>query len=141
MRFGSTLVITFLVPILDILASVGAAPSGLQPRTLPIALDFAYPAPGQVVHHSDVFMALFGIQVNHKHCNHVGPTLPMNWSVEMANRSIDLGPWPLTVSNPEESIYFYPLPSDTPAGQAMLRYQYVVCSQTWSDYSQPFTMA
>jgi hypothetical protein len=54
MRFRSTLVITFLVPILDILASVGASPSGFRSRDEPMLgspslLDFESPVPGQVV--------------------------------------------------------------------------------------------
>ncbi|KAI0290772.1 hypothetical protein BC826DRAFT_1025114 [Russula brevipes] len=51
MRFRSMLVITFLVPILDILASVGAAPSSFRSRDTsdaPITLvDFAAPTVGQ----------------------------------------------------------------------------------------------
>jgi hypothetical protein len=48
MRFRSTLVITFLVSILDILASVGAATSGIQSRSddgsFPIVIDFVCPS-------------------------------------------------------------------------------------------------
>jgi hypothetical protein len=56
MRFRSTLVITFLVSILDILASVGAAPSGFRSRDeigsyqgYPFLLDFISPRAGTFI--------------------------------------------------------------------------------------------
>ncbi|KAI0286297.1 hypothetical protein BC826DRAFT_95002 [Russula brevipes] len=88
MHFISTLVITFLVPILDIFASVGAAPSGFQVQsrdeavTLPINLDFITPKPGQEVHRNEKFVVFFYLRLNCNFSKDFAPPFHINFVVE-----------------------------------------------------------
>ncbi|KAI0290795.1 hypothetical protein BC826DRAFT_1025299 [Russula brevipes] len=152
MRLRSTLVITFLVPILDILATVGAAPSDFRsrenPGSLPILLTFTSPGVEESVPIGKKLAVAFTMKFDNKHYKHLKPPWLISFSLEQKRHSSDLGSAKFGVPGHDgEAQGFYVVLQEKPgvlSGPAYFRYQYNVSDQGmvqgYGGFSQPFNI-
>ncbi|KAI0290790.1 hypothetical protein BC826DRAFT_1025265, partial [Russula brevipes] len=145
MHFRSTLVITFLVPILDILASVGAAPSGFQSRdgteSFPFLLDFLSPSPGQFYNGQQTFRIVPQVNLYRLVTDQFHPPWAVDFSLVHASKSTYIGTVNITIL-PDGFLeeFIVQLSGDVLGSPVTLAYGYVVDGIEWRSSSGSFTL-